>query len=49
MGRKEVWMRCPVMNTLVVAGEEAEMEMKMRGLVMRHSMVHGKGFRIASQ
>jgi len=31
MRRKEVWMRCRIMNILVVAGEEVERELKRAG------------------
>ena len=31
MRRKDVWMRCLIMNILVVAGEEVERELKMAG------------------
>jgi transposase len=31
MRRKEVWMRCLIMNILVVAGEEVERELTMAG------------------
>lgn len=31
MRRREVWMRCLIMNILVVAGEEIERELKMAG------------------
>jgi hypothetical protein len=31
MRRKDVWMRCLIMNVLVVAGEEVERELKMAG------------------
>jgi hypothetical protein len=31
MRRKDVWMRCLIMNILVVTGEEVERELKMAG------------------
>lgn len=31
MRRKEVWMRCLIIDALVVAGEEVERELKLAG------------------